>query len=327
MAAFAIHASNLTKVFPDGTAAVDALDLRVRPGSVYGLIGPNGAGKTTALRLFMGLLRPDGGTARILGEDLWQAFRAVRSRVVYISQTPQLHNWMTLEELCRYASHLYERWDAAYARELAGRWRLTGHQQIGRMSVGDQRKTALLLAFASRADVLLLDEPAAGLDPIARRALVDEIVDMISRVDGCSILFSTHLLQDLERVVDNVGIMDHGRLVLSAPLDDLHNGVKRVQVVFSGDRVPAGFHIPGALWEETSGPVATALTQLANEAQLDPIRHMPGARLQVFPLSLEDILLAFLRRNTGGNGPANAQDFGQSDQIKSSLQTRISNSL
>lgn len=313
MAAFAIAATKLTKVFPGGIAAVDELDLRVPTGSVYGLIGPNGAGKTTALRLLMGLLRPQSGTARILGENLWEASRAVRCRVVYISQTPQLHSWMTVQELCRYASHLYDRWDASYARSLASRWTLRQDQQIGQMSLGDQRKAALLLAFASRPEVMLLDEPAAGLDPIARRALVDEIVETVSCGGGCSILFSTHLLQDLERVVDNVGIMDRGRLVLSSRLDDLHSTVKRVQVVFESETVPAEFRIPGALWEETTGPVTTALARLANEAQLDPIRHLPGARLHVFPLSLEDILLAFLRKSPNDRPPGPSHELGTPD--------------
>jgi ABC-2 type transport system ATP-binding protein len=165
------------------------------------------------------------------------------------------------------------------------------------MSVGDQRKAALVIAFAARPEVLLMDEPAAGLDPITRRALIHEIIDMAVRGDGCTVLFSTHLLEDLERVVDSVGIMDHGRLIVSAPLDELKSTVKRVQVVFPGETVPAGFTIPGAVWSENSGPVATALTRLVNEAQLDPIRHLAGARVHVFPLNLQDILLAFF-----GNG-------------------------
>lgn len=314
MAAYAIDTNQLTKGFPGGITAVENLDLRVRAGSVYGLIGPNGAGKTTALRLLMGLLRPQSGTARILGEELWKAPRAVRSRVAYISQTQQVHTWMTLEELCRYASHMYERWDPTYAKALARRWDLPLRQRMGGMSAGDQRKAALLLAFASRADVLLLDEPAAGLDPIARRALVDEIIDLASRGDGGAVLFSTHLLEDLERIVDHVGIMERGRLIVSSRLEDLHSTVKRVQIVFEGEAVPPGFTIPGALWTECSGPVATAFTRLVNEAQLDSIRHLPGARLHIFPLGLQDILLAFFR-----DGPAGerADDPGRDLQPRS----------
>lgn len=304
MAAYAIEASEVSKFFPGGVVAVDQLNLRVRHGGVYGLIGPNGAGKTTALRLLMGLLRPQSGTARVLGEELWHAPQTVRSKVVYISQTQQLHSWMTLDELCRYASHLYESWDNDYAKSLAKRWSLKWNQRLGTMSSGDQRKAALVLAFASRAEVLLLDEPAAGLDPITRRALVDEIIDLLARGQDCTVLLSTHLLEDLERLVDSVGIMNGGRLIVSSPLDELQSSVKRIQVIFDGDSVPDGFAVPGALWAESSGPVLTSLSRLANEAQLDPLRHWPGARLNVFPLSLEDILLAFFK-NPGGADKAN----------------------
>lgn len=289
-----IETAELTKVFPGGITAVDKVDLRIRKGSVYGLVGPNGAGKTTLLRLLMGLLRPENGAARILEEDLWRAGRSVRARVAYVSQVQNVHTWMSLEELCRYASHLYERWDASYARALASRWDLAWRRQIGSLSLGDQRKAALLVAFAARPEVLLLDEPGAGLDPMMRRTLVDEVLEANACGKGCTVLFSTHLLEDLERIVDYIGIMDQGQLILSARLDDLQNTVRRVQVVFSGNTVPAGFFIPGALRTEISGPVATALTRLVNEAQLDPIRHLPGARLHIFPLNLEEILLAFI---------------------------------
>ena len=296
MAAHAIEAAQLTKTFPGGLTAVKQCDLRVRSGSVFGLIGPNGAGKTTLLRLLVGLLQPESGSARVLGHDLWEAPRSVRSRVAYISQSHQLPSWMTLEELCLYASRLYEQWDSALSHSLAERWRVPLRQRVGYLSVGEQRKAALILAFAARPEVLILDEPAAGLDPIARRGLVDQIIDLISSGDGCTVLLSTHLLDDLERVVDSVGIMDAGRLLLASRLDDLLNSIKRVQVVFDDSTVPPGFTVPGALWSEATGSVLTALVSFANEAQLDSIRHWPSARVQVFPMRLEEILLAYLGR-------------------------------
>ncbi len=168
-----IQAIDLTKTFPGGTVAVSGLDLQIERGAIYGLMGRNGAGKTTALRLLMGLLRPDHGSARVLGEDLWKASRSVRARVGYVSQTEQLPSWMTLEELSRYASTFYDVWNVRLARELAGRWSLPQKRPVGRLSNGEQRKVAILLALAPQPDVLLLDEPAAGLDPFSRRELVD----------------------------------------------------------------------------------------------------------------------------------------------------------
>jgi ABC-2 type transport system ATP-binding protein len=293
MAALAIETCGLTKVFQGEIPAVNSFDLRVRTGAVYGLVGPNGAGKTTVMRLLMGLLRPQEGKASILGEDMWRASRELRSRVAYVAQVQPLHNWMTVEEICRYASRLYERWDQTYARALAGKWQLPLRTQIGRLSGGEQRKAALLLAFSARPEVLLLDEPAAGLDLMSRRIVIEEMIELLSQDDRRTVLISTHLLEDLERIVDNIGMMDAGRLMVSSPLDELKSTVKRVQIVFSGDTVPLDLAIPGAFWSEKSGPVLTALTQISNEAQLDSIRHLPNARVQVFHLNLREIFLAF----------------------------------
>ena len=299
----AIEARDLSKSFAGGVVAVNGLDLTVPPGVVYGLIGRNGAGKTTTIRMLMGLLRPNRGAARVLGADLWTAPRAVRARVAYVSQQQQLHAWMTAEELCHYASHFYERWDQPYARDLARRFDIPWEQQVGLMSGGEQRKVSILLAFAARPDVLLLDEPAAGLDPIARRELIDEIVDVLSRVEDCTVLFSTHIISDLERIAEHVGIMDRGRIVTSARLDDLQSRTKRVQVIIDDER--PGFvlpPIPGTIRSKVEGPVLTAVVRLESEAQLDEVRRIPGVRVNVFPVGLEEIFIDLF-------GPGSRSEF------------------
>lgn len=297
MSELAIQAEDLSKTFPGGTVAVNGLDMSVPRGVVYGLIGRNGAGKTTTLRMLMGLLRANRGTARVLGADMWTAARRLRARVAYVSQTQQLHAWMTAEELCHYASHFYETWDAAYARGLARRWQLDWQRQVGLLSAGQQRKVSILLALAARAEVLILDEPAAGLDPIARRQLIDEIVDALSRGDGCTVLFSTHIITDLERVAEHVGIMDRGRILAERRLEDFQSTTKRVQVVFEADGPPPGFAVPGAARSQTAGAVVTAIVELASDSQLDEIRRMPGVRVNVFDMGLEEAFIELLGPN------------------------------
>ncbi len=295
-----IETRNLVKVFRGGITAVNGLDLSIQPGTVYGLIGRNGAGKTTLLRLIMGLLRPTGGTVRILGTDLWKAAPAVRARVAYVPQLSRLHVWMTLEELCRYVSSFYPKWDSAYAGKLASRFGLARDREMRGMSGGEQQKAAILLAFAARAEVLILDEPAGGLDPIARRELIDEIVEILSDNRSCTVVFSTHILSDLERIAEHVGIMDRGRLLMQARLEDLQNTVKRVQVIFPSDRVPEGFVIPGTLSRKVEGPVVNAVVRMADERDLDELRKRPGVRVNVFSLGLEDLFIALLGPNEAG---------------------------
>jgi ABC-2 type transport system ATP-binding protein len=287
----AIEARDLTKTFPGGVTAVDGLNLTIPRGTVYGLIGRNGAGKTTTLRLLAGVRLPDRGTACVLGREMWSAPPVERAKTAYVSQLQRLHEWMTTEELCHYASHFYERWDSAYARELADHFGVAWDRPIGWMSGGQQRKAAIAIAFAARPQVLILDEPAGGLDPIARRDLVSRIVDILSRGDGCTVVLSTHIISDLERIAEHVGIMEDGRMVESARLDELQTSARRVQVIFEGSGPPAGFRIPGAVRSKVDGPVVSAVVRLSNDAELDAVRRIPGVRVNVFPLGLEDLYI------------------------------------
>lgn len=296
MKEFVIRAENLSKTFAGGVVAVSGLDLQIERGSFYGLMGPNGAGKTTTLRLMMGLLRPDQGSVRLLGSDLNSASREVRSRVAYVSQALQLPGWMTLAELFRYVSHFYDRWDTGLARRLTERWRLSETRRVSQLSHGEQRKASIIVALAPHPELLLLDEPAAGLDPIARRELIEELVSEMTRGEGCTVVFSTHIISDLERIADHVGILDRGRLLMTSRLDELQSQSKRVQIIFPGESVPSHFAVPGTLRSETSGPVLTAIARLADTQYLEALRRTPGLRVQIFPLGLEEIFIELLGR-------------------------------
>jgi len=299
-----IQARDLTKTFRGGIVPVNGLDLEVRRGAVYGLVGRNGAGKTTLLRLALALLTPDRGSVTVLGSDLRYAARALRSRVAYVSQTQQLQGWMTLEELCRCVGRFYLKWDKAYAQALAANWGLPWKRPVGSLSAGEQRKAAILLAFAGRPEVLVLDEPAAGFDLIARRELIDEIVEAITQADGCTVLLSTHIVSDLERLADHIGVMHKGRIALSSRLEDLLNQTKRVQVIFEEEERWTDFAVPGAVRCRRSGAVINAVVRLTDGSELDALRGLAGLRVQVFPISLEDIFIELFggdSRNGGGS--------------------------
>jgi ABC-2 type transport system ATP-binding protein len=300
-----ISARGLTKVFPNGLVALKDLNLAVERGAVYGLIGRNASGKTTTLRLVLGLLRPNEGEARVLGWNLQQAPRRVRELVAYVSQTERLPGAITLGELCRSLKHVNQRWDSDYARGLARRWDLPWGRPLGALSHGEQRRAGLLLAFAGRPQVLVLDEPAGGFDPVARRELAEQLLEALTQQDGCTVLLSTQLVGDLERVADHVGVLDHGRLAFSARLDTLLNEIKRVQVIFEEEAVPRGFAIPGALQTKGQGAVLQAIVRWSNGHELEALRESANARVQVFPIGLEEMFIELFGRS----------DRGESDQV------------
>jgi ABC-2 type transport system ATP-binding protein len=296
----AIEARGLVKEYRGGIKALRGLDLAVRKGSVYGLVGRNGAGKTTAMRLLLGLLHPTAGEARVLGMDLRRAPPAERARVAYVSQEGRLPVNMTLDVLCRYLSHFYERWDDGRAEALAARFGLKRDRPVDALSGGEKRKVAILAALAARPEVLLLDEPAAGLDPIARRELLDALVEALEDGDGLTVLLSTHLLQDIERLAEDVGIIHEGKMVLSGGLEEIQGGTRLVQVIFEGDAPPPGFRLPGTVREEIAGPVLKAIVRPYDEEAVRAAAAGLPARLQTFPLGLEDLFVALFGRGTSG---------------------------
>jgi ABC-2 type transport system ATP-binding protein len=303
----AIQAIDLSKTFRPAVVAVNGLDLNVSRGAVYGLIGRNGAGKSTTLRLLMGLLRPDRGTAHILGRDLKDSAREIRQRVTYVSQEQQLPWGLSGEDLFEYFGTLYDSWDQAYAVDLGRRFDVDTSRPLGTLSGGDQRRVAVILSLAARPDVVILDEPAAGLDPVSRRQLIEAMIDFLGDGGERTVLFSTHILADLERVADHIGLMDRGRMMLSGSLDTLQGGMRRVQVIFDDDHVPAGFEIPGELRRRIEGPVLTAVVRLTRDDQLHHLRAHENLRVQEHPLGLEDLFIDLME--PGPRAPGEHDSF------------------
>ena len=300
-----IEANGLYKSFPGGVHALRGLDLAVPAGTVYGLVGRNGAGKTTALRLVMGLLRPTSGGARVLGADMRTASRAHRAQVTYVSQGQTLPGALTIGELAFSISHFYPSWDDALASELARRFELPTDRPVGTLSGGQQREAAMALAFSARPRALVLDEPAAGLDPVARRRFLEALIDLLAQNESAAVLLSTHILADLERLATRIGFLDGGRLVRESELDDLKSRFRRLQVVFENGAPPAGWRLPGVIRQRAEGAVVTGLVEIENPAAIENLRRTPGLRVTEVPINLEDLTIELLGSQPDG-GAGNA---------------------
>lgn len=212
-----IHVSELTRRFGAKTA-LNSVSLSVTRGAVHGLVGSNGAGKTTLIKHILGLLRTESGSVRVFGLDPIDDPVAVLSRIGYLSEENDLPGWMRVDELIRYARAFYPDWDDAYAEELRHMFALDLAAKIGNLSKGQKARAGLLTALAHRPDLLVLDEPSSGLDPVARRDILAAVIQTVAG-EGRTVLFSSHILEEVEQVAGHVTMINHGRVALSAPLD------------------------------------------------------------------------------------------------------------
>jgi len=301
----AIYVEGLTKSFGE-SRALDGISLQVPAGQVFGLLGKNGAGKTTLLRSVMGLLSPDAGLARVFGTSMTSAGLLLRSRVAYVPQEGALFGELSTKEHARLFRAFYPRFDEQALGRFAERLEVDMTKRVSGLSGGSRRKAAVALALASGADLLMLDEPAAGLDPAARRELYDLLIDRLGEGWGATIVLSTHLVGDLERLADQVAVIDRGRALrvdnVEGYTDMSAGGFARVQVIFEG-AAPLDFQIPGAKETVHNGRVALGVTQLAGNGEaLIALEARPGVTVTRFALTLEEVFLELVASSRDTEG-------------------------
>ena len=251
-----IRVSGLTRRFGAATA-LDSVSLSLPRGAVYGLVGANGAGKTTLIKHLLGLLRAEGGSVRVFGRDPVADPVGVLSRIGYLSEEHDLPGWMRVDELLRYSQAFYPAWDEAYAEELRQAFALDPAAKIQNLSKGQKARAGLLVALAHRPELLLLDEPSSGLDPVVRRDILEAIMRTIAH-EGRTVLFSSHLLDEVERVADHVTMISHGRIALSAPLDAIKQSHRCVTLRF-GESLTRPPTLAGVLRWDGAGREWTAV--------------------------------------------------------------------
>ncbi|PYP16030.1 MAG: ABC transporter ATP-binding protein [Gemmatimonadetes bacterium] len=205
------------------------LDLNVPSGAIYGFLGPNGSGKTTTIRLVLGLLRPLAGRITVLGDQIPDAAPRVLARVGYVPEHPHLDPTLTVRETLRFQAAFYPSWDWPCAQRLRREFELDEGATFGRLSKGQKGKLMSLLALAQRPDLLVLDEPTDGLDPVVRRDVLSALLDYVSQRQA-TVFISSHLVHELERICDWIGVMDNGRLITEVPMQRFKNGIKRLRV-------------------------------------------------------------------------------------------------
>ena len=265
------------------------INLEVEPGSITGLLGKNGAGKTTLLHCALGLLRTDQGTCSNFGSDSWDSAPEVRQRIGFVPQVFTGYEWMTVDEITKHWGAFYESWDPHLVRRLIDQLELPTYLDIWKLSEGQKQKVSIILAMGHRPDLLVLDEPVAGLDPSARRAFLEILLDQYMD-EKKTVLFSTHILSDLERVTANVILLKDRSVALHESLDDLKQNVVRIRIIDQANIAQIIASIPHKLSENRDANSAVVTVSKLDRTLLE---KLPNARVE--QLNLEEVFLELER--------------------------------
>jgi ABC-2 type transport system ATP-binding protein len=288
----AIVTERLTKHY-DGRRVVDSLNLHVPQGSVYGLLGRNGAGKSTAIKMMMGMVRPDSGTARLLDEDIRELSNETRSRIAYLAEGHPLYGWMSIDEAVRFTRPFYPRWNDALVDQILDHFELSRKQKFRRLSRGQQAQVSLALAVAPDPELLVLDDATLGLDTVVRRDFLESLIQIIQR-QGRTILFSSHILGDVERVADRIGILVGGVLRVDCRTEQFRESVRKLVLEFVG-APPDAPSVPGLVSCRQSGPSLELVLVGYDDAQREAVEALGPRSIEVLDLNLEDAFIAYTR--------------------------------
>jgi len=283
-----LEVQGLKMHFKRGEDVLAGVDLSLAAGSVTGLLGKNGAGKTTLMRIALGLLQADTGEVKIFGESAWQASSQARSRIGYVPQTDVAFNWMKVHDALNLVGSFYEQWDTALLDRYIKEWDVDSTAYIEDLSRGQRQKVAILMAIGHGPDLLILDEPVASLDPGARRQFLQAIVELNQDLNR-SILFSTHITSDLERVAADVAVLHGGRLTFQGDLDQLKEQCQKLY--FKGDSLPANMQVEGIENYTCQGNQASAFARNWSQDQTLALAQSLGVNVVAESLPLEELFL------------------------------------
>jgi ABC-2 type transport system ATP-binding protein len=271
--------------------AVRSLGLRVAEQRITGFLGRNGAGKSTTIKMLLGMTHPSSGAGTILGRPITdaRANREARREIAYVGEDKQLYGYMTVEQLVRFTKSFYTDWLPDVENRLLRQYELPLDRKVKALSKGMRTKLALLLALCRRPKLLILDEPSEGLDPVSIEELLHALVS--TAAEGTSVFFSSHQIAEVERVADHVCIIDHGKLVVDLPLDDMRQDYRRITVGFTTEPAPERFRIQGVRQIRTSGRQITLLATENADAIVGLVRTMEPVSVDVTPIGLREVFL------------------------------------
>ena len=287
-----IRVENLVKYF-GGRCVLDGINLKVPQGCIYGLLGRNGAGKTTIIRILLGLESPTRGRTYLLDTDSSELSASLHSRIGYVAEGHNLIQNYKVDRLIRLCKGLSMKWNDQFFEHLMEKFRLPVNRKVKELSIGMRAQLNLALALAIDPELLIFDDPTLGLDTIARREFLELAIDLIQR-QGRTILFSSHILSDVERIADRVGIFAAGKLVVDCPLEELKIRVKKLRVIFP-EAAPSNLFIKEIVNKQVDGREMVITVANWNEQKQTILNTFKPSSCTEIPMSLEDIFIECTR--------------------------------
>lgn len=293
MSELVVEVNNLSRSFGK-TNALDSIDFKASRGKVYGLVGANGAGKTTFIKHLLGLLRAKSGTVRIFGEDPVRNPEGVLKRIGYLSEDRDIPDWMSIDELMRYTGAFHSAWDQGYADELLETFNLDPSKKISTLSRGMRAQVALISAVAHRPELLILDEPSSGLDAVVRKDILNAVVRTISE-EGRTVIFSSHLLDEVERLSDHVTMIHNGRVTLDSSLELINNSHHHSAIRFENTQTTAPV-LADTVSISGDGRFWSAIHYGSAQAFHESIKKLGGEIVESRSATLEEVFVSRVGR-------------------------------
>ena len=302
--AYAIETEALTKYYGD-FEAVRGLSMRVPKGTITGFLGQNGAGKSSTIRMLLGMSRPTRGNGRVLDFDIADEKQSIemRKRVAYVAEDKRLYDYMTVGQMIDFTKVFYPGWRTEIEQKLLDEFRLPLDRPTKKLSKGMRTQLALLLAFARGAELLVLDEPTEGLDPVMAEKLLELVVG--AAADGATVFFSSHQIAEVEQIADRILLIDRGRLVLDTTLESIATDFRRIRGVYDTAPKPATLALDGVQRVTVDGRTVSVIVTRNSLSIAERMRAQSASAVEVLPMTLKEIVLESLRRE-GGSGTGEA---------------------
>ncbi|HET9636943.1 MAG TPA: ABC transporter ATP-binding protein [Gemmatimonadaceae bacterium] len=292
---YAIETDNLTKYYGD-FEAVRGLTMRVPKGTITGFLGQNGAGKSSTIRMLLGMSRPTRGNGRVLDFDIADEKQSIemRKRVAYVGEDKRLYDYTTVRQMIDFTKAFYPGWRAEIEQKLLDEFRLPTDRPTKKLSKGMRTQLALLLAFARGAELLVLDEPTEGLDPVMAEKVLELVVG--AAADGATIFFSSHQIAEVEQIADRILLIDRGQLVLETTLESISTDFRRIRGVYDSAPKPSALAIDGVTRIAVDGRVVSVMAS-HNAVTIAERMKASASAVEVMPMTLKEIVLESLKRD------------------------------